>query len=149
MIKELKGNLFRSDADVIVHGCNCFCTFGAGIAVQVKTFYPFAFAEDKKTKYGDRDKLGQYTSWSGDHFYIPNKKITVVNAYTQYYQRVELKPLDYNALDMVMLKIKTFFKDKTIAMPKIGAGLAGGDWNKIKEIINNNFKEKEVRIYVL
>lgn len=149
MIKEIKGDLFKSDADVIVHGCNCFCAMGAGVALQVIKMYPDAYYEvDAKTKQGDKEKLGTYSKWVGKHFF-KDKEITIVNAYTQYTANPWVKPLDYEALEKVMIKINQDFKDKTIAMPKIGAGLAGGDWEKISEIINKVFGEKEILIYVL
>ena len=50
----LKGNF-----DVIAHGCNCFCTMGAGIAPQMAA----AFGADKfpmeQEKPGNINKLGQ------------------------------------------------------------------------------------------
>lgn len=45
--------------------------------------------------------------------------------------------------------IKVDFEDKLIAFPKIGAGLAHGDWDVIKNIINEVFPMKEVKVYVL
>ncbi len=35
-----------TDFDVIVHGCNCFCTWGAGIAKTLRDRYPHAYARD-------------------------------------------------------------------------------------------------------
>jgi hypothetical protein len=34
-------------------------------------------------------------------------------------------------------------------MPKIGAGLAGGDWEKIEEIINSVFDKRDIFVYEL
>jgi len=33
--------------------------------------------------------------------------------------------------------------------PKIGAGLAHGDWNRIEKIINDVFGEREVKVYLI
>jgi O-acetyl-ADP-ribose deacetylase (regulator of RNase III) len=44
--------------DVIVHGCNCHCTMGAGIAAAIKKRFPEAYAADCATLKGDRSKLG-------------------------------------------------------------------------------------------
>jgi O-acetyl-ADP-ribose deacetylase (regulator of RNase III) len=33
-------------------------------------------------------------------------------------------------------------------MPKIGAGLAGGDWNRIKKIIQTELKDCKVTIVI-
>lgn len=33
-------------------------------------------------------------------------------------------------------------------MPKIGCGLAGGDWNVVEKIIKNTFIKEEIEVYV-
>lgn len=40
------GDLLESDCDVIAHGCNCFHSFGAGIACQFLKRYPESFEAD-------------------------------------------------------------------------------------------------------
>lgn len=42
---------------------------------------------------------------------------------------------DYVAIAGVMREVKLRFSGKRIGYPKIGAGLAGGDWNRISSII--------------
>ena len=37
----------------------------------------------------------------------------------------------------------------TVAIPKIGAGLGGGDWKKIEKIIEEEFKDVVPNVYVL
>ena len=149
MIKYINGDIFKGGDDVIVHGCNCLCNFGAGIALQVLKLYPEAYYVDKRTKYKDASKLGTFSSWTGKNFYDGVKPITIVNAYTQFYPNVKLKPFDYKAFEEVLPKIKEAFAGKTIAMPKIGAGLAGGSWNIIALMINQCFQETEVKIYLI
>lgn len=45
-----------------------------------------------------------------------------------------------------MRKLNSVYKNKTIGMPKIGAGLAGGDWNKIEKIIKKEMTNCNVII---
>jgi hypothetical protein len=80
-------------------------------------------------------------------------ELTVVNSYTQnYYGKNHSdgvsKPLDYEALTLCMRKINSTFRGKHIGMPKIGAGLAGGDWNRIKKIIQTELKDCKVTIVI-
>ena len=44
--------------DVIIHGCNCQCAMGAGIAKAIKSTFPEAYQADGETEEGSRDKLG-------------------------------------------------------------------------------------------
>ena len=41
------------------------------------------------------------------------------------------------------------FSGKHIGLPKIGAGLAGGDWNIIKKIIQTELKDCKVTVVIL
>lgn len=119
--------------DVIVHGCNCQCTMGAGIAKAIKVTFPEAFAADQETAIGDRSKLGTIsfaTVERGGH------EITVVNGYTQFNWRGRGIMADYEAIRAVMAQVKQQFGNRKVGYPRIGAGLAKGDWDTIAAIID-------------
>lgn len=132
-MKTVDGDLVlmgkQGDFDVIVHGCNCMCTMGSGIAKQIRETFPAAYTADCRTQSGDITKLGKYTfARVGD--------LTIVNAYTQFDYVRYPPPVDYDAIRTVFGRIKKDFAGKRIGYPKIGAGLAGGDWNTISAIID-------------
>jgi O-acetyl-ADP-ribose deacetylase (regulator of RNase III) len=82
------------------------------------------------------------------------KDLIVVNAYTQYnyganHKDGVAKPVDYEAITMCMRKMNVAFKGKHIGLPKIGAGLAGGDWDRIKKIIQTELIDCKVTIVIL
>ena len=60
-MKIITGDLISlalaGEFDVIVHGCNCFCVMGAGIAKQMFKTFPEALAVDRQTTKGDRAKF--------------------------------------------------------------------------------------------
>lgn len=136
-MKIVKGDLIQmameGKFDVIVHGCNCMHTMGAGIAKQVKAKLPEAYDADLATRRGDRSKLGAFSSVvvarGGFAF-------TVVNAYTQYDWRGMGIKVDYDAVARAFNAIAREWHGSRIAYPMIGAGYAGGDWNKISAIID-------------
>lgn len=136
-MKTIKGDLLQlADAgefDAIIHGCNCFCAMGAGIALQIKTKYPAAWEADKNSIQGHKGKLGTYTSAQvGD--------LTIINAYTQYMPGLNDLQENYAAINTAMRRIAVDFAGKRIGLPLIGAGLAGGDWNIIRDIIRDNLE---------
>lgn len=141
MVKEITGDLIlQSDLfEVIVHGCNCFCAMNSGIAPQIKSKWPEAFEVDCETIVGDKSKLGTIS-------FTNNTSPIIVNAYTQYEFGTDKRNCDYNALESCMQLIKKNFTGKKIGMPKIGAGLAGGNWNIIKDIIQRELEDEEVTI---
>ena len=136
-MKIVKGDLIKLALDgmfdVIVHGCNCYCVMGAGVAKAIKKVFPEAYKADCESIKGDRDKLGSIT------FATINRGgvvIIVVNGYTQYHWRGKGELVDYDAIRLVMQEVKSMFTGKRIGYPKIGAGLAKGDWKIISELID-------------
>jgi O-acetyl-ADP-ribose deacetylase (regulator of RNase III) len=158
MYNEVRGDLIQlaqsGSFDAITHGCNCFCSMKAGIAVSMaKTFkcsnsinFPLEGIEHK----GDINKLGQIESnYALPVIQGPNAKLQIINSYTQYGYGIDKVNLDYEALTLCMRKINQEFKGYKIGLPKIGAGLAKGDWNRIKEIIQTELKDCDVTVVVL
>jgi len=151
-MKEIKGNLIRlakeARFDIIVHGCNCFCRMGSGLAPQIKKNFPSAWAADAATEAGDIRKLGSYT-FGTELVHDKNDQpevLIVINAYSQYTYDASTKPLDYEALTLALRKINHNYKGKSIGVPLIGAGLAGGEWERIKIIIETELKDMKVTI---
>jgi len=148
MIKEIKGDLLKlakaGEFDMIIHGCNCFCKMGSGIAKQIKEQFPKAYEVDQETKEGDINKLGTYTLAQVTPYGHP--MLFIVNAYTQYRYGTDKVQVDYEALTLVMRKINHDNSGIRIGLPLIGAGLAGGDWNRIKKIIETEFTKNKVTI---
>jgi O-acetyl-ADP-ribose deacetylase (regulator of RNase III) len=106
---------------------------GAGIAKEIKEVFPSAYAADKKTIVGDKNKLGTFTFSKS---VINNHEIIVVNAYTQFNWEGEGKKVDYPSIEKSFTRIKEQFSAKRIGYPLIGAGLGGGDWKIISKIID-------------
>jgi O-acetyl-ADP-ribose deacetylase (regulator of RNase III) len=149
-MKIIKGNLLdmamNGDFDVIIHGCNCFCNFGAGIALQVLNRFPEAFEVDKSTIKGDKTKLGYCTKAT----IVRGKvKFDIINAYTQYDCGVNKIRCDYSALSNCFKIVADAYNGLRIGYPKIGAGLAGGDWNYISSLINKNLDGQDHTLVIL
>lgn len=155
-MKKVKGNLIKmaedGDFDVIVHGCNCFHTMGAGIAGQLAAKYPEVPQVDiDETELGDRNKLGTYTAVQIER---PDILFTVVNAYTQFNCGGGKRYASYDAIDeafrALALELNTESVDCVselkIGIPMIGAGLAGGDWEIIEMIINKAMPHNDITL---
>ena len=136
-MKRVEGDLIKlaldKQFDLIIHGCNCFCAMGAGIALSIRNHFPEAYEADCRTGAGDRNKLGTFSSATVTR---DNHTIIIVNAYTQYHWDGDGVLFDYQALEKCMRAIKEKFNGMRIGYPKIGAGLARGDWERIQTIID-------------
>jgi O-acetyl-ADP-ribose deacetylase (regulator of RNase III) len=143
-MNTVRGDLIElakaGDFDVIIQGCNCQCRMGRGIALTIKQQFPEAYAADRQTTIGDRGKLGNFTSVQivGKAAPAQNQdgfKFTIVNGYTQFDWQGEGVLADYDAIRSVFRQVKQQFTGQRIGYPKIGAGLARGDWETIVRII--------------
>jgi len=132
--------------DVIIHGCNCFCTMGAGIARSIKDVFPEAYKADCKTVSGDYNKLGTFSYANID---VYDHSLIIVNGYTQYHYRHGIQCVKYAAIRSVFKHVKESFTGKRIGYPKIGAGLGGGDWNTIAKIIDEELIDEDHTLVIL
>jgi len=143
-MKIVKGDLVKlaldGKFDIIIHGCNCFCTMGAGIAKAIKSEFPEAFSADQETEKGDKSKLGSFTKATVTR---NGNTIVVVNAYTQFNYRGKGVKADYDAIRNVFKKLKSDFSGKRFGFPLIGAGLAGGNWTTISNIITEELQGED------
>ena len=112
----------------------------AGIAKSIKQKFPAAYAAEHATECGSLDKLGRYSSAVVD---CGGHQLTVVNAYTQFDFNGDGVLADYEAIGHVFALIKADFGGRRIGYPMIGAGLAGGDWEIVAQIIKEELKGED------
>jgi len=146
MVKYKKGDLMRAPEDIIAHGCNCRGVMGSGVAALVRNKYPKAY-ESYLEKYDDG-------GWSlGEVQFVPvvDGKV-IANCATQYnYLPRGYCHADYKAIKFSMTLVKEYAQERglSIAIPKIGAGLAGGDWNVIEKDLKEVFDDYDITVYTL
>jgi O-acetyl-ADP-ribose deacetylase (regulator of RNase III) len=116
---------------------------GAGIAKAIKASFPEAYAADCETTKGSRTKLG---TCSFAEVNAGGKRLVIVNAYTQFDWRGSGTKVDNEAVRSCMRWIKDNFPGLRIGLPKIGAGLAGGDWKEIASIIEEELAGEDVTL---
>lgn len=163
--KEIEGDLFEGifngDYDVTLQGVNCFNTQGAGIVIPFKKHFQTDKFPMEMVGKGDINKLGQIDV---KPFTIENKSsrpydgdgdfdIYVINCYSQYYYGANhpdgfKMPIDYEALTLCLRKINHRFKGLRVGMPFIGAGLAGGNPDTIRNIIKTELKDCDVTLVI-
>lgn len=133
-----RGNAFGVDFGVLVHGCNLQGKMGSGFAKEFRQRYPQAY-EKYVTDIGwDKVKLGDISLYGHTPQYFLASGITQEN-----YGSDGKKYISYDALDSVMDKVFSLANKLQfpVHMPKIGAGLGGGDWSVITTIISTNAKK--------
>jgi O-acetyl-ADP-ribose deacetylase (regulator of RNase III) len=149
MIRYVKGDVLETAADIVAHGCNCVGGFGAGVAGQIARKYPLA-------AHYYLDKFDNEGWHLGEVQFVPVEQSLlytrwIANCATQKDIGTDKVQADYYAIETCMRRVKEFAKshDLTVAVPKIGAGLAGGDWDRIERILEEVFSDYNVVVYYL
>lgn len=156
MIQTVKGDIFESDVDIIVHQVNCCGTMGAGIAKQIRNRFPNTFANYRKLCESTRpEHLIGHNLYTAEM--LDERRVIVANIFGQNgFGRSRLFT-DYDALNQCFarlakdaLSLKTRGLPNKIGIPyKIGCGLGGGDWSIVSEIISCHLSDLDVTIYKL
>ena len=142
-IIENQGDVLESDAEIICHQTNCLGVMGAGIALQIKNKYPLVY---KKYKHYC-ERLGKNDAFGTAQFCKIDDSRYICNLFGQMHCNAYERQTDYEALNNAVKEMLTKIKCnnvlvKKIAIPKLlGCGLAGGDWNIVKEIFVSRLKE--------
>lgn len=154
-IEYVKGDLFATDIQTIVHGCNAQGVMGSGVAKIIREKYPKAY-ERYRNEYEKSNslELGSIIAVPcGDRVKDPENYKVIINAITQdFYGRDGRRYVSYDAVASCMQKINRLFElygISKVAMPQIGAGLGMGDWNVIAAIIESELKNVKPYVYML
>ena len=146
MILEIQGDLLETDSKLIAHGCNAQGVMGSGVAEALATRF-----KGLKSAYRSHCDLmwgaGQAPSdLLGSVYIVSIDDKLIANCFTQqnYGSGGHQVYVNYDAihqcvgtlvLEMAALGLKE------IAIPRIGCGLAGGNWERVKKIFEVYFNE--------
>jgi O-acetyl-ADP-ribose deacetylase (regulator of RNase III) len=155
MIKYEVGNITDVKQGYIVHGVNCQRAMNSGVAKAIRDTYPKVYDDymEYLKEYGDYDPLGTV------NFVEVSQLLVVANAFTQnFYGKDGKRYVSYDAVEKCFSKINReimsdpmqLYEDAGIFyhhihIPKIGAGLGGGNWKIIESIINETM-DPEIKI---
>ncbi|HEY3819750.1 MAG TPA: macro domain-containing protein [Polyangiaceae bacterium] len=137
-----KGDIFASEGiTAYAHGCNCAGAMGAGIAIEFKRRWPAMFDEYAKLCADGRFGLGDVFVWT-------DGVTTVFNLGTQAHWRkkAQLPALAKSLRKMVELADHAGIA--RIGLPRIGAGLGGLDWMRVKRVLGDVGAETKLTLTV-
>jgi O-acetyl-ADP-ribose deacetylase (regulator of RNase III) len=145
-IKYVAGDIFFNEHHVhaFAHGCNCKGVMGAGIAVRFKKEYPEMFKE-----YRRRCKASPRQFNLGDAFLWTEKgKPSVFNLGTQ---ESPGRHATYPAIEKSLSNMMSHAEIEginSIAIPRIGSGYGGLEWEKVREVIEKVFEGWSGNLFV-
>ena len=139
MIQYIRGNLFTSNAKVLVNTVNTVGVMGKGIAAQFKKNYPLMYKEYKTLCEEKKFDIGQLYLYQ-----TPNK--WVLNFPTKRHWRNPSK-LEYIEQGLIRLtEMADQWQITSIAMPKLGCGNGGLDWeSQVKPLVEKYLKKSPIQ----
>lgn len=149
-IEMVEGNILDATEDIIVHQVNCLGVMGAGLAKQIAQRYPIV--KDKYVTFCNTSASRQ--SLLGElHLVDTGERKLVANVFGQFdikKNRLDKRVYtDFQALKLGLERVRNFAEAQSmsVAIPThIGCGLAGGDWDEIKPMIENVFAGSGVEV---
>jgi O-acetyl-ADP-ribose deacetylase (regulator of RNase III) len=155
MIRYVTGDATRPEGPgpkVIVHVCNDVGGWGAGFVVAISRRWKQPEAEYRRWhQEGVDDGAGPF-ELGAVQFVEVKPNLWVANLIGQHgvAPAAGVPPVRYEAVRAGLAIVAQFARDRgaTVHMPKIGAGLAGGDWDRISAIVEQELREKGVAVTV-
>ena len=147
MITLLEGDILKANVEALVNTVNCVGVMGKGIALQFKKAFPENFREYKKICDSKELSLGKL-------FVFETRQITnpkyIVNFPTKNHWKGKSNLSD---IETGLRELAKWIKDsqiKSIAIPPLGCGLGGLDWDDVLRQIKgalNPINNVEILIY--
>ena len=147
MVRVVKGNLLDATEIVIAHQVNCQKKMNSGVAKAIREKYPVVF--DKYCQTQPKLGLVDFVNTNSD-----NGCRYVANMYSQDMYGYDGKQYtDYDAFRQCCKRIVHKCKCNTeysVAMPyKIASDRGGADWDKIMDILLEEFTDVDLTLYKL
>jgi O-acetyl-ADP-ribose deacetylase (regulator of RNase III) len=147
MIKVFEGDMMQSKAEALVNTVNTVGVMGKGIALQFKEAFPSnnkAYIDACKSKELEIGKI--FAIWD-ENLELGRKLI--INFPTKTHWRY---PSKYEYIEKGLIALRQLLqkeKIKSIAIPPLGSGNGGLDWNKVKPMIEKALSglDTEIMIY--
>lgn len=146
MIHFVKGNLLESTADAMVNTVNTVGVMGKGIALQFKKEFPTNYKIYQRACKENRFNTGELLITEEESL-LGGKK-TIINFPTKTDWR---KPSEYSYIELGLKELAKEINErhiKSIAIPPLGAGNGGLDWNKVKALIEHYMSKVDSDVFI-
>lgn len=141
MIAFDTGNILHSSARCLVNTVNCEGFMGKGIAYQFKEKFP-----ENNKNYVAACKSGEFSVGHILFFSEKNKIIANFPTKDKWREKSQYSYIE-TGLDSLVKGIVEK-KIDSIAIPPLGCGNGGLDWNKVKTMITDKFRDLDINVII-
>jgi len=138
MVKYTQGNLLESDAEAVVNTVNTVGIMGKGIALMFKKQFPLNFKDYARACNDGEVRIGKM-------FVTENKELSgprwIINFPTKIHWRdkTRIEWIEEGLKDII--RVIREKKIRSIAIPPLGCGNGGLDWNNVCPLIESALEE--------
>jgi len=132
MIKFMSGDLLRANVEALVNTVNTVGVMGKGIALQFKQAFPANFAAYEKAAKREEIIPGKMHVFETGQFTNPRY---IINFPTKRHWRGKARLEDIEAGLQDLIHVIREMQIRSIAIPPLGCGFGGLDWNEVRPII--------------
>ena len=146
MIQFVTGNILESSAEALVNTVNTVGVMGKGIALQFKNQFPNNYKIYKEACKNKTLTIGQLLITEEESL-LGGKK-TIINFPTKTHWRM---PSEYEYIDAGLASLANEIrarKIQSVAIPPLGSGNGGLDWNRVRKMIENALQGLDCKIYI-
>ena len=152
----------ENEPKIIAHICNDIGGWGRGFVLSLSQRFPYA-EKSYRNWYQMNEEMGypEVVPFRLGRLKLVrvSNDVSVANMIAQHGVSAEngVPPIRYAALEDCLAELRLLARatsfarnpDKTasVHMPRIGCGLAGGEWSKVEEIINRMMLDVDVYVY--
>ena len=147
MIHLVSGNLLEAETEALVNTVNCVGVMGKGIALQFKQAFPDNFKDYAQACDKGKVRMGRMFVYRTDRMFHPKY---IINFPTKRHWKAKSRLED---IELGLKDLMRVIKDlgiKSIAVPPLGSGLGGLNWEEVKRKIIDSFDgvlDVEVLLY--
>jgi O-acetyl-ADP-ribose deacetylase (regulator of RNase III) len=148
MIRYIEGNILESNADALVNTVNIVGVMGKGLALQFKKEFPQNYRVYQKACKDGSFSIGDLIVTEEESLLYGKKIIIDLPTKTDW-----RKPSEYSYIEEGLKKLSDLIREKNIksvAIPSLGTGHGGLDWNKVKSLIEAILKNtnSDIQVYL-
>jgi len=145
-MKFVTGNILESQAEALVNTVNTEGVMGKGIALQFKKAFPHNYKVYRKACEKGQVKIGKLLAVR-DKSLLDGEKL-IINFPTKTTWR---KPSEYSFIEEGLVDLKRVIQHesiKSIAIPPLGAGQGGLNWDKVKGLLTTYLADVDTEIII-
>ena len=147
MIKEVKGDILHTEAEVIAHGLAPGDHFTSGLALSLREQWPAMVKDFRHYCHLENPKAGGMWLWSG-----PGRR--VANLFTQapahkeggHPGKASIENVNHALRELHHVAVKEKFK--SLALPRLATGVGGLDWAEVQPLIQHHLGELKIPVFI-